>query len=231
MTGPAGIGKSYFIKNKFLNNPKIQARYLQVTKDGSNDEFLTSTVGDVLQRDVTLRLQQAQRGSERGGKRRDRVLLVLDEYHMMPYELKRQLLAWAFNNQRKAVLLMISNRLDQHDLTLFDMSNNDALAPSAQPKVRVIRARGSVYKILGSVVYPQIRARKPVRYESAVDVLRLADNCPLCAFGLRMRKTLQPPRSGSRSRLTSTTLRRLTPSCSLLSTCGSAAPRSCLGLT
>lgn len=181
VTGPAGIGKSYFIKNKFLNNPKIQARYLQVTKDGSNDEFLTSTVGDVLQRDVTLRLQQAQRGSDRGGKRRDRVLLVLDEYHMMPYELKRQLLAWAFNNQRKAVLLMISNRLDQHDLTLFDMSNNDALAPSAQPKVRVIRARGSVYKILGSVVYPHIRARKPVRYKLAVVVLRLADNV-LCVI-------------------------------------------------
>ena len=70
ITGPAGIGKTYFIKHEFLCRPSIVEEFFQVTKDGSNDEFLSSTVGDVLQHDIVDRLREmtmAQRAASSGG--------------------------------------------------------------------------------------------------------------------------------------------------------------------
>ena len=97
ITGPAGIGKSYFIKHDFLCRPAIVSEFFQVTKDGSNDEFLSSTVGDVLQHEVVERRAEAERvgrgdnqlamiaagvggRSQQGsGSGQSRVLLVVDE--------------------------------------------------------------------------------------------------------------------------------------------------------
>ena len=94
VTGPAGIGKSYFIKHGFLCRPAIASEFFQVTKDGSNYEFLSSTVGDVLQHEVVERRQEVQNADNidnamgpyvpsashrTGSTSHNRVLLVIDE--------------------------------------------------------------------------------------------------------------------------------------------------------
>ena len=97
-------------------------------------------------------------------------------YHMMPRELKTQLLSWAQRHRRDCKLVMISNRLDQEDIELFDSvaagDRGDAAAAEHSPAgghggghaIRIIQARGSGTKILSTMAYPEIRRQKPVRW-------------------------------------------------------------------
>lgn len=119
----------------------------------------------------------------------------------MPRELKVQLLMWSRRHRLNCKLVMISNRLDQEDLELFDQclghggpqTTGTVTAGSeltVSRGIRIVQARGSCMKILRTMVFPDIRSHKPVRYHvcvvAAVPLFRIMVSLVLllCVLGV-----------------------------------------------
>lgn len=143
ISGDPGIGKTYYL-DKIVQG-RNSAKYKRL--DGSSDDFvriaLTQELDHVLKK---------FKGSTDG-------ILVLDEYHMLSPEQKKQLLSWTKQNLGKVKLIMISNRLDETDYDLFntiskgDMEGMDMMQG-------VVETRGSLRKLIQQKAFSLIAQHK-----------------------------------------------------------------------
>jgi hypothetical protein len=104
LVGAPGIGKTHYIalkKEDWLKRGEICKEH-----DGSSDEFFKQALADVLDEHLD-ELVEAKVW-----------YLIMDEFHMMPVDLKRQLLQWV-RSHPSVKLLMIGNRYDSVDIQLF----------------------------------------------------------------------------------------------------------------
>jgi len=104
IVGAPGIGKTYHLRMTLPALFQKRQAYL----DGSSDELVRMAMADILERLIGVR---------RGGKEEDMVLVV-DEFHMLSEDMKKQLLNFARANTLVQVI-MIANRTDLKDEELL----------------------------------------------------------------------------------------------------------------
>ncbi len=129
ITGPPGIGKTFLMEQEFL--AKAQVGAAQVDKlgrtvlrlDGSNERFTLESMSDWLDRNIV--------GT-------DPVMLIVDEFHRLPRDMKDQLLRWC-STRRFIKLVMIANRWVWCLVVAVDVARllDRALLPSMQACMRV----------------------------------------------------------------------------------------------
>jgi len=109
ITGPPGIGKTFLMEQEFLAKAQLGAAQLDkqgrvvLRLDGSNERFTLESMSDWLDRNIV--------GT-------DPVMLIVDEFHRLPRDMKDQLLRWC-SPRRFIKLVMIANRYDFADQALF----------------------------------------------------------------------------------------------------------------
>jgi hypothetical protein len=151
ITGSPGVGKTYHMQQEYLAKAEAgsdavldQLGRRVVRLDGSNDLFTLIAMADWLERAIDTT---------------DPVLLIVDEFHMLPSELKEQLLQWV-GPRRFIKLVMIANRYDFGDQVLFaqHLQHNRTLSQRSVEATRdnIIHCRGSVDEILEVKVLPRI---------------------------------------------------------------------------
>jgi hypothetical protein len=147
ITGSPGVGKTYHMKQEFLAPAGVVdllgRRVIRL--DGSNDLFTLVAMADWLESAIYTT---------------EPVLLIVDEFHMLPTELKEQLLQWV-GPRRFIKLVMIANRYDFADQVLFaqHLQHNRSLSQKCVEATRsnIIHCRGSVDEIIDVKVIPKIR--------------------------------------------------------------------------
>ena len=151
ITGSPGVGKTYHMQQEYLAKAEAgsdavldQLGRRVVRLDGSNDLFTLIAMADWLERAIDTT---------------DPVLLIVDEFHMLPSELKEQLLQWV-GPRRFIKLVMIANRYDFGDQVLFaqHLQHNRTLSQRSVEATRdnIIHCRGSVDEILEVKVLPEL---------------------------------------------------------------------------
>jgi hypothetical protein len=129
--GAPGIGKSRFTKT---SRKTWEGRNILVKiHDGSSHEFKNLALADILDKDLR----------EIGNC--EIWYLIMDEYHMMPTDLKEQLLNWVYVHAN-VHLLMIGNRYDSVDLELFTNCTHQDVSSI------IVRARSSPDFFLGNLL-------------------------------------------------------------------------------
>jgi len=123
--------------------------------DGSDDIFTRIALRDVLR-------MKADTCTVTDGVK---IVLIVDEYHFMTKALKLELLAWYRLNNHRFVLLLVSNRFDEHDKDLFSNKVDkarEAPAPSmggdrdGTPQGIIIEARGTVSRSILCTALPMV---------------------------------------------------------------------------
>jgi hypothetical protein len=123
LVSPPGAGKSHFSKDLAAilanSDPPLTRAFI----DGSDDELVDTALSALLDREVPP------------GSTQNRYLIV-DEFHMLSAQHKRDLFAWlAAGHARRLSVLMIANRIDSSDQKLLD-SLRDGTAGIASGNVR-----------------------------------------------------------------------------------------------
>ena len=133
LVGAPGIGKTHYVNAK----KEEWARRGEICKehDGSSDEFFKQALADILDEHLNELVDA------------NVWYLVMDEFHMMPVDLKRQLLQWV-RSHPSVKLLMIGNRYDSVDMQLFrevfDVANpHSHLVCVRNDLVTFLRVKGS----------------------------------------------------------------------------------------
>ena len=105
VVGSPGIGKTYHLDEMRRKN-KRGMKPLRL--DGSDDRFTRTALVDVLDQEVDPK---------------GLTLLIMDEFHMLHIELKRQLLEW-HATRMNVRLVMLANRFSDEDKSLFESSSD-----------------------------------------------------------------------------------------------------------
>jgi hypothetical protein len=148
ITGAPGVGKTYHMQSEYL--AKAQAGKVDhlgrrvVHLDASSDLFTLVAMASWLESTIDTT---------------EPVLLIVDLFHMLPPELKEQLLQWV-GPRRYIKLVMIASRHDLADLVLFakHLQHNRTLSQKSVEATRsnIIHCRGSVDEIIDVKVVPKI---------------------------------------------------------------------------
>jgi hypothetical protein len=160
VSGAPGVGKTYHLQQRLSawasrsagpREPSSAGRTRVVRLDGSSDRFTLVAMSDWLESAINTT---------------EPVLLIVDEFHMLPSELKEQLLQWV-GPRRFIKLVMIANRYDPQDKVLCARhlcNTRRKLAPAlASTRLdagvvmgHIIHCRGSMDFVFKAKVLPAV---------------------------------------------------------------------------
>ncbi|CAE8619805.1 unnamed protein product [Polarella glacialis] len=98
VVSPPGAGKTFFMDDM---KAKEEGRRKVVQFDGSSDILVTHTIVELLNKDL--------------GVHGEKVLLIIDEYHMLADAQKAQLFEWIEEKAAGLQVVLVANRIDSRD--------------------------------------------------------------------------------------------------------------------